>query len=368
VSPPSNAEDLLHARAGALSYEDARRYVESRGWVRITTRRTEVAVFRLGDHEVHLPMDTSLRDYASAMALFARSIGDAEGRSPEQVLADLGASRVDRHRPARVGGNEPEGASLEAATAMLDGIRRALLASACSVLQPRAFHPRMSLGDAEAFVAQTRFAHTEVGSFVMVVDTPTEVDGARQSFGRDASLLLMRSLAELTAAVRAGAAMRLLDVDSDRPQVSANLCEAILRMAPPSEAADLRFAVSWSPLVAPPPGLVGAVTVDRHMYETIERLATQLRPSESSVAGSHIGFVKELKGGPGPTGQPEGEVVMTLVLEDETVVRARAQLDAPQYATAIEAHARSHFVVVQGELHRVRKGHELREVREIALK
>lgn len=364
MSLPSNVEEWMHARASALSYDDARRYLESRGWARVPTRRTEVGVFRLGDHEAHLPMDTSLRDYASAMVLFARRVAEAEGRRPEVVLADLAAGRVDRHRPARVGG-EVAGASLEAASAMLDGIHRALLASACSALQPRPFHPRMSLGDAQAFLEQTRFSHTEVGSFVMVVDTPTEVDGARPGFGRDASVLLVRSLSHLASALRSGTPERVADPAPDEPQVSANLCEAILRMAPPTESADLRFAVSWSPLLAPPRDLPAAITIDRHMYEAIERLATQMRPSESSADVLHVGYVKELKGAPGPSGRIEGEVVFTLLLDDETAIRAKAQLDPDHYASALLAHAGGQPVTIEGELHRVRRGHELRNVRAV---
>jgi hypothetical protein len=358
-------DDATYALAGRLSYEDARRYVESRGWSREKSRRSDVGIFRLGTHEAILPMDTALRDYPSAMLLFARRVAEAEGRAPERVLADLAASTVDRHRPARVAPAEGAGASLDAASGMLDGISRALLAAACSVLQPRQFHPRMTLADAETFIAQARFMNTEPGSFVMVVDTPTEVEGARPGFGREASVLLVRSLAHVAGALRAATPDRIVNPEPDEPQVSANLCEAILRMAPANESADLRFGVTWSPLLAAPTNVPAEVTIDRHMYEAVEKLARQMRPSESNAPKRHLGLVKELKGAPGPTGQAEGEVVFTLIADDGTSSRAKAQLDPERYRTAVLAHAAPNPVIVEGELHRVRRGYELRDVTDI---
>lgn len=358
-------DDTLYEHAGSIRYDDARRYVESRGWKRSVSRRAEVGVFHLGDLEAVLPMDTSLRDYASAMVRFARTLAEAEHRPPARVIADLGALRVDRHRPARVGNTADASPTLDAVSAMIDGVRRALLAAACSALQPRAFHPRMTLGDAEAFLDQTRFSHTERGSFVMVVDTPTEVDGARDGFGRDASVLFVRSLAHLASSLRSGVPERITDPVDGSPLVSANLCEALLRMAPPSESADLRFEVGWSPLLSPPLDLPKSIVIDRQMYEPLEQLATKLRPAESHASPWQVGYVKELRGAPGLDGRVEGEVVFTLFEDEETTIRAKAILPADLYAHALLAHAGHKLVTITGTLHRVRRGHVLRDVTEV---
>jgi hypothetical protein len=354
-------DDVAYALAAQLNYEHARRYVESRGWTREKSRRADLGIFRFGQHEAVLPMDTELRDFSSAMIMFARRVSEVEGRSVEQVLSDLTAANMDRHRPARVSASDAPGASLDAASAMLDGISRALLSAACSALQPRAFHPRMTLSSAESFIADARFMNTEAGSFVMVVDTPTEVEGARPGFGRESSVLLVRSLAHIARAIRAGTPDRVANPEPGEPQVSANLCDAILQMAPANEAADLRFAVSWSPLVAPAENVPMTVTIDRHMYEAVEKLARQMRPSESNAPKRYLGMVRELKGTPGPTGI-EGEVVFVLVSEDGTPTRAKAQLNPEQYFTAITAHATPRPVVVEAERHRVSRGYELRNI------
>jgi hypothetical protein len=352
---------LLAAR---VDYNDARRYALARGWVRADIPRMDIGVFHLGEHEAILPMDTALRDYAGAMVRFARRLGDVEGRSHDKVLQDLVSARVDRHRPARTGAND---ASLEAAMSLLDGIQRALLASACSVLHPRPYHPRMSLSQAEELLRATRFTGTEIGSFVAVIETPLEVEHARPGFGRDVSSTLMRSLAHIASAIRSGVPDRIVNPRDEDPQVSANLCEAILRMAPPSEASDLRFEISWSPMLAAPPGVPDRISIDRTMYEPLEQAASQLRPSPSTSRALHLSLVKELKGSINPDGKPEGEATFVVLRDDGREVRAKAYLDATLYQIAVMAHASSRPVIVDAELHGVRRSFELRNLTTIAL-
>lgn len=218
----------------------------------------------------------------------------------------------------------------------------------------------MSFGAVESFVDATRFASTEAGSFVLVIETPIEVEGAAESFGREVSITLMRSLEHIAMSLRDATPDRIVNPLAEDPQVSSNLCEAILRMAPQSEIADLRFQVTWSALRAAPFDVPQVVSVDRSMYEPLERAAAQLRPSTTALSRDYVGFVKELKGDVGMSGQLEGEVVFLLLLEDTTVVRARALLDSSQYQIALVAHAHAATIQVEAELHRVRRGYELR--------
>ncbi len=353
------SEDESYALAARVDYADAMRYAKSRGWVRADFPRMDIGIFHRGEHEAVLPMDPALRDYASSMLRFAEVLAQAEGLSPERVLQDLVTTKVDRHRPARVGTND---ASLGAAVSLLEGIQRALLASACTALQPRPFHPRMSLSQAEEFVAATRFRNTEVGSFVVVIDTPLEVDNTRPGFGREVSTTLMRSLIHIAHALRMDAADRIVNPRPGDPQVSSNLCEAILRMAPASESSDLRFDVAWSPLVAPPPNIPREISIDRTMYEQLEQVASQLRPSRSTARSQYLCVVKELKGSISLEGRPEGETVFLLLLEDETEVRAKAYLGAADYQVAVAAHSSSSLLIIDAELHGIRRGYELRNL------
>jgi hypothetical protein len=101
------------------------------------------------------------------------------------------------------------------------------------------------------------------------------------------------------------------------------------------------------------------------MYEAVEQLARQMRPSESNETKEHVCLVKELKGAPGPTREMEGEVIFTVISEDGTTIRAKANLDPVKYKMAVVAHAAPHPVIVDGELHRVRRGYEIRKISDV---
>jgi hypothetical protein len=274
-------DDEIYEMAGSVDYSDAQRYVLSRGWVKSRSSPDDLGCFHFKKHDVHLPMDRKFLDYDSAIVRFATLVARAEGRKLEHVLLDLAAKDVDRHRTARVGAKD---ASLEATLALLEGMQSGLGAAACSVLAPKSVHPRMIPTEVRRFVSATRFTNTEAGSFVMVLDTPLEVKDATASFGRNSSILFMRSLAHITRSLKRRAPERIVHPSPSAPVVSANLCEALLKMAPKSEASDLRFAVSWSPSRDNPIGVPKEVSLERSMYEPLEKVVSEMKRQKPSPA------------------------------------------------------------------------------------
>src|SRR5262249_52269453 len=145
-----------------------------------------------GSTEVVVPLERSLADYVDAIQTIAQKAAAVEKRSPEAVLHDFLQPRKDIVRYA-LAGQTPVCRSVDLLTglALLAGARKSLLASAMSVKRPVKFHPRMSLSEAESFVAESRIGQTEAGSFVLVIETPhqvgaqLEIDGV--PFGRRAT-------------------------------------------------------------------------------------------------------------------------------------------------------------------------------------
>lgn len=342
-----------------VDYLDVRAYLEARGWSRVPSRRPYAAIYRSAREplvEVQVPLDRDLADYGDAMVVIARRVSEWEGRSVESVLHDLLQPRRDLLRFGLEGdATRDGGVSLADGLDLANGVRKALLASACSVKRPRAFHPRMGLAEAESFVRQCRLGQTEVGSFVLTVETPLDI-GLQQPldvepFGRQTASLLLRSVAHLATSVRAGEPGQVLEPVGGAPRVSANLCEALVEMMPSDESADLRLRGSWSPLLPVAPDVTSEVHVDRNMYESIERIAHQLRPTREMQPAQFVGQVSELMGAPGEQGAVEGPVVLQVQVEDE-LLKARVMLSAVEYRQAAAAHLEQRYVTVRGVLRR----------------
>ncbi|MCP3135853.1 hypothetical protein [Pyxidicoccus xibeiensis] len=351
--------DPLFTLGSRVGFLDVRAYLEARGWRRVPSSRSYAAIYRsiqAPPMEVQVPLDRDLADYAEAMVVIARRVAEHEGRSAESVLHDLLQPHRDLLRFGLEGDTTRDGGvSLADGLDLVNGVRKALLASACSVRKPRAFHPRMGLAEADAFVRQCRLGQTEVGSFVLTVETPLDI-GLQptlggEPFGRQTAALLLQSVAYLAGSVRAGEPQRVLEPAKGAPVLSANLCEALVEMMPSDESADLRLRGSWSPLLPLRPGVVSEVHVDRKMYESIERVAHQLRPLHESQPDQFVGTVVELMGGPGDRGEVEGTVVLQVQVDDE-LLKARVTLGAVDYRKAARAHLEQRYVTVRGILRR----------------
>ncbi|HEY8376763.1 MAG TPA: hypothetical protein VIK91_09755 [Nannocystis sp.] len=360
--------DRLIELAAAVAYQDLRAYLEARGWNSFPSRVSYAAIYRspgASDFEVQIPLDTDLADYADAIVLAARRIAAFEDRPIEQVLRDLLQPRCDTVRYAVTGPSTRTGTiSLVAGHSLVSGALKSLLASACSVQRPRRFHPRMTLADAESFVRACRLGQTEIGSYVLTVEAPldihTQLDTTELPFGRRATTYLFESTAYLARAIRHGETARLLDETPGAPLVSANLCESLVEMMPPDESADLRLTGSWSPLIPAPASVPSAVHFDRTMFEAVERLAQQLRPSCGSEPAQFVGKVVELSGAPNPVGELEGDVVLQVQADDQ-LLKVRVPLGPGDYRKAGAAHLAQHYVSVRGQLHRGPRTHVLKD-------
>ncbi len=368
------ARDALWSLGASVSPQDVREYLGSRGWAPFPSRRGDAAIFRRPGEEateVYVPLDRALADYGEAMASVARHIAVLETRSTESVLRDLLRPRKDILRfaleaPALAAGS----VGLLTGAALLNGARKALLASACSVEKPRAFHPRMSLAEAESFVRGCELGQTEIGSFVLTIETPLQTDPQLTSgeapFGRRATTYLLRATAHLAAAIRAGEPTRVIEPREGSPVVSANLCDALVEMMPADESADLRLRSSWSPIVAPPADTPTTAYFERGMFEEVEKLGQRLRPSRGPRPAQFVGTVAKLAGEPGAEGRVEGEVELQLQVDDE-LLTARVVLGADDYRSAARAHLEQLFVKIRGVLHRGTRLHRLAEPSEFTV-
>jgi hypothetical protein len=359
--------DRTSALAARVSYQALRDYLAARRWQSVPSRLGHAAIYRspgAGEFEVQIPLDPDLVDYADAIELAARRISSFEARPAEQVLRDLVQPRRDTVRYALSGAATETGTiDLVAGRALVEGALKSLLASACSVQRPRRFHPRMTLTDAESYVRACRLGQTEMGSFVLTVDAPLDIharlDAAEAPFGRRATTLLLESTAYLARSIRQGEATRVLDERPDAPLVSANLCEALVEMMPPDESADLRLSGTWSALIPAPTSVPAVAHFDRTMFESVERLAQQLRPSQSAGGAHFVGKVVELSGAPNAAGQLDGDVILQVQADDQ-LLKVRVALAASDYAAAGAAHLAQQYVSVHGELHRGRRTHGLK--------
>ena len=373
---------------GRLRPLAVRLYAESRGWISVPVEGERFWLFRhpeLRLRQLQIPMDADDVGFVDAMLDVVRRVAELERRSMDTVLADLQWPDADIIR-VRVVNRESEAGqlSLSADVDLREGARRALLAAACSVINPARFHPRLSRSEADALLSACRAGQTEIGSYVVKLICPLhaidEPDDVALPFTRQATTYLMRATSELVTRIEQS---RLHEYeregddgngreDAGAAPLSWNLCDALLRMSPEREAGQIELAASWAAdrRIAPPsPAEVPPrVSIKAEYLPEIDQVARILRPAPSTAREEQlIGTVEQLAGAVGGDGRRSGEVVFSL-LKDGEQVRVRASLDAEQYQTAMRAHERGDaYVVLRGVLHRGQRLGRVEALRSIQL-
>jgi hypothetical protein len=367
------ARDDERALARALTPIAVRDYALARGWR--TDDRAKGRIWLLSHptdplRQLLVPKDTHDPGFETGMLDVASRLAELERRSLDAVLADLGSADADVLR-VRVVSRVAERGEVSLATdvALREGARRALLASACSVISPRPYHPRMTKGQAEALLAACRAGQTEVGSYVIRVICPLHATSQQSleelPFTRQVTTSLMRTVRELVASIEAGTLDGYVDAISDHPGVSANLCEALVEMQPALDEAttervpgELELTATWAadPRVRAPTEeeAPSRVVVKSEYMREIERAAQRLRPgSGDSRVAWYIATVERLDGTVGDDGRRSGDVRLSVLVPDGETQLARASLGPDDYAIAVEAHEQGRaYVYIHASLRR----------------
>lgn len=347
--------DLVERIGARIAPTAVRDYAKSRGWEPVEGSRRRLSVFRHPQADLRqliIPFD---RDAAWADALLevVLRLAELEQCPPETVLDNLLTADADVVR-FRVGGEDAAGGMLPMAeaTGLIEGARRALLSSACSVVSKVAHHPRMSRSEAEEFLRVCKMGQTEFGSYVVKVVCP--LTGMEEQpflweeppFAREATMVLMKGCHKMVESIERDKVAEMLAENSSSPEVTSNLCDALVQMHAARDNGDLTIEMSWAAMPkCPPPFLPRSAAFKPEYFRTVDEIGRQLRPQDDQEVETLLcGTVETLDGDVGDDDRRLGEVVFALLL-DEEVVRARGNLSAEDYEKAVTAHERGRSYV-----------------------
>lgn len=360
-----------------LSPRDVMGYAKARGWQQFRTTG-KLMIFNRSEpsslDQLLVPVDASRPDFADRMREAVERLVEFEKLPAASVVVNLMNYSADVLR-FRMASQRAERGTLPLIQAidLLAGARHSLLAAAHSVLLPRKHHPKLSRNEAVQLLEACQMGQTEQGSFVVAISCPMRAVDEEQAglfvphrpFARQTTSLLTRALAQLDQAIEENRINSV--VDEENPIVSANLCEALLKMRPAQDGGILEFIPSWAPsepIDLDPDVLGRSIIFSCDEFDAIEDVYRQLRPTEESLAKLWIAFVDELKGTGDDTGSREGEVVFT-IFDDDQLIRAKATLSKDQYQIAYEAHNPIRPLVVHGHLNRGPRVSRLTQISEL---
>lgn len=366
---------------------DVQNYARATGWQRVQGVKGDIAVYHRADSEddeIIVPQNPNYADYALRMAEAVSALSEAERRLPGEIVADLLLPPADILRFREEGPQTQDGGiGLQEGIRLLSSVRKTLLATACDIVQPQRFHPRLSLAEAVQFVDSCRLGQTERGSFTATFICPLDVvPGVNvrmneqsasmpklqsESFTRRVTKTLMGALEQVSRFINADQAERLVTPQEGDIVVSSNFYQALAEMQPSEPRAGLYVASTWSRAITPPStALPTNVHLRSEYFPLVAQVAETLRPDYKPHTGLFVGRVEALNGETNAEGRMQGEIEIEF-LQDEEAVRARVELSAEDYAQACDAHKNSEIVLVSGTLHRGRRLNSIHDYRDFRM-
>lgn len=359
-----------------LPATNLQQYLKGIGWHQLQDLpervSKEVAIFQREKNsevqEVVVPLRREDEEYFfRRMAEAIDDLAGYEARDSATIIDEF-ASESDDVLHFRVDGPAVNDGTIgyDAGIQLFSGARKAVLATACAIVDPQRFYKRLDRSDANALLKASRLSSAP-GSFVAKMICPLDavlredpLQGSlfapSSSFTRQVTLGLMRSLQTLNKSIEDDSWESTI-VDSKEHHISANLCDALLEMQAPEQDSTLKVETYWAtsafPESPPPP----VVFRDQH-FAIIEELSNTLRPEEDPEDSSFIGLVEELSGSPGTDGRPQGRIKLR-ILDDEGPFHAYTELTANDYAKAIDAHKTTRRIQIWGILRRKSRTHQI---------
>ena len=347
-------------------------YARAAGWTRTDSYGDSSDVYASdGLPEIIVPRTQQLGDYANVVSQLIDIFADVADTDELSLYRDLVTADRDviRVGPAEAG----DGAvSANDRINLVGSARNMVLAAACSLHDPRSVYSAAAGKEAMNFVRKLRMGQSEQECFVVTLLTPVVSPPIQQSFIQDSehnedpierkmtrrlvsALRAARNATEQTMGGKVDAFLQAVDNG-----VSANLCEALVKLIEPFEALDVSLTWARTRPMNTPREVVHFGKGDAPILRAAARLFRDRGPKPDVLL---FGYIQRLKGRHEET---YGTITLRAYVDGQiqSVVAALTQSD---YERAIEAHQQKAPVIMAGDLDRIGQRWRLLNPRVVAV-
>ena len=306
--------------------------------------------------EIIVPRTERLGDYASVVAALIETFAQVAGQDELTVYRSLVIADRDIVR-VRAAESDDGSVTLNQGADLIGGARDMLLSAACSLRDPRPVYRAGANREAADLLQRVRLGQTDQGSFVVTLLTPVVPPPMPSLFPDQEDLnapierRMTRRLVEALSAAR-GAVERTAAGEEGAfgelvaSGVSANLCEALVRIIEPFPTLDV--GVSWA-RTRPMSGPDALVRFGRADAALLREAARSFRDRAPRPDVRLHGFVRLLK-----RGQADDDGTIGLAADvDGQRQSVVAVLEREDYERAVQAHRDRAVVVLAGDLDRI---------------
>ncbi len=284
-------------------------YLRSHQWYEVEQQPGRYAVWVAPQDsqipvEVLVPLNRDMRDYANRMAEALQALEAFEQRSQIAILQDIQTSSADVIRLGAEGEEFRDGTlPIKQGIEFLQAGRELLLAAACGAAQPQEIYTLRKPKQAEDYIKSVRLGQSERGSYVFSIHSPLVhppnallVVPKDEPFARRVTRTLMRATSVIRDTASRSAERGGVDafIPTVKVGVSANLCDAIVKLHEGTEASSIRLQMSWATNGYEQPNVVSRVIIPSDIIPIIREAGLFLRSRAPATRHTLQGNVHRL--------------------------------------------------------------------------
>ena len=360
----------------SISIVSLRAYLNSRGWTDAGTwGERPITVFAM-DHggrtwEILVPHRDTIGGYAENMAESVAVLAAVEERSELDVFYDLTATGADVIQVRSVNGKARKSLSLRQSAGMLNDAYKMLEAGARAAEKPRAIYRGKLSADVAEYLDSVHPLPGYAQGYALTLHSPVPVGFKRQEdlgddfhapFSRLVTIKLAQGLRHSSEALERVVSKDTLEpfreaVDSG---VSANLCDSLAELA--KQGNGIAIELAWAG-VRPSNVPDYSFRFSPTSADILTEAAKSLRLREPSYDEQILGLVVRLEKEP-----PNFEGKATIAsVRDGRLTRMNVEFEQGAYDIVISAFRSQTEVSLDGDVHPLGKGYELRNPRNLTV-
>lgn len=339
---------------------DVTAWLALHGWSRAASLGDVAQRWQDDRSGVVVPLRTAAPDFALRWAEMLAGLSAALDTDPAGVLLAVSKAGSDIAE-FRAAGNIDDSLPLGDASTLIDSVRRLMLASANSALQPRSYYGHSLPEAARDHARSVRMGQTRRGSYVVPVISRVPIlepeddedsilfeDVAYQPFARTAMLRLARGLATLREMTHGpNAPSRRAITESIGVGVSSELCEAVANTLEAESISNVDVSFTWAerlPIADAPE----RVSLEAGAVQVLREVGAILKGEPVVGRQTLVGYVKRLDRG------EEDEIgrITLRALDNDKARNIAMDLNDEHYHVAADANTDRRMVSVTGVLRR----------------
>ena len=338
-------------------------YLKNRGWI-LMESEPDIAVLRKlfvdQEEEIILPRDRTYADYHQRIIEAVQFLAKREYSTEKNIIEEVLLQKWDILRIRIKGDRIGNGCIPYLDKGIIEeGVRKVLLASARSILDPRSYFKRLYSAAAEQWMRRCLAGASESGSYILTMRLPLEDDleNVERPFSRKVAEYLMGSLGQL---VELSENSDLL-TEKTGLLLNANLCLGLAEMKPDETPINFDFEMRWSSEIPINKNIPTKIEIHDHHFPSIVRIGQKLKPLAEVNQDLFVGKILTLHGEADDQGNMQGEATLILLV-DEQQTKAKALFGPEFYSLACDAHKQNKYVRISGILSEKPRCSDLKDV------